>query len=308
MEYTLHQLEIFKKVAELKSVTRASEALFLTQPAISIQLKKLQEQFPQPLFEVIGRQLHITDFGNEVVTHAEKILNEVEALNTHTLSRHGQLTGKLKIALVSTAKYVMPHFLTDFIQANEGVTLSMDVTNKSSVIQSLEKNLVDFALVSIIPDNLKINSIQLMRNRLFLVGGRQYTPGKSMITKKQLAALPMLYREYGSATRQAMERYMKQNSIPIVKRLELTSNEALKQAIIAGLGFSIMPLIGLKNELETGDVQIIPAKGLPMETQWNLIWLKSKNLSPTALAFTEYIKENRHDIIHRLFEWTEKYD
>lgn len=307
MDYTLHQLEIYKKVAELKSVTRASEALFLTQPAISIQLKKLQEQFPQPLFEVIGRQLYITEFGEEVANYVEKILNEVEALNLRTHTFNGQLAGKLKIALVSTAKYVMPYFLTDFIKANSGVTLSMDVTNKATVLQSLEQNQVDFALVSVIPENLKINAISLMKNKLFLVGGRQYEASDSNIPKKKIAELPMLFREYGSATRQIMENYLNKQGIPKEMRLELTSNEAIKQAIIAGLGYSIMPLIGIKNELETGDIQIIPAKGLPITTNWNLIWLESKKLSVTAQAYTEFIKENKQNIINNSFEWFEKY-
>ena len=307
MEYTLHQLEIFKKVAELKSVTLAAKSLYLTQPAISIQLKKLQDQFSQPLFEIIGRQLYITDFGKEVVIHAEKILNEVEELNTYTSNLSGQLTGKLKIALVSTAKYAMPYFLTDFLKTHTGVTLSMDVTNKASVINSLEKNLVDFALVSLVPEDKNIHSIQLMKNRLYLIGGRNFEPDKSPISKKQMAQLPMLYRENGSATRLLMETYMRKNNLPVIKRLELTSNEALKQAIIAGLGFSIMPLIGIKNELETGDIQIIPAKGLPMETNWQLIWLKSKRLSPTAKAYTEYLREKGDEIINNHFSWYEKY-
>ncbi|MFT4535938.1 MAG: DNA-binding transcriptional LysR family regulator [Saprospiraceae bacterium] len=307
MNYTLHQLEIYKKVAELESVTRASEELYLTQPAISIQLKKLQEQFPQPLFEVIGRKLYITDFGKEVAHSVDKILYEVESLNAKTLTFNGQLAGKLKIALVSTAKYVMPYFLTDFIKENSGVTLSMDVTNRASVIQSLEKNLVDFALVSVIPDTLKVNCIPLMQNKLYLVGGRQHNLIKTKISKKNIAKLPMLYREYGSATRQAMENYMDEQGIPNVKRLELTSNEALKQAIIAGLGYSIMPLIGIKNELETGDIQIISAKNLPIITFWNLIWLKSKRLSPTAEAFTEYLSTRKDEIIDQSFVWFEKY-
>jgi DNA-binding transcriptional LysR family regulator len=307
MNYTLHQLEIYKKVAELQSVTKASEELYLTQPAISIQLKKLQEQFPHPLFEVIGRQLYITDFGKEVALSVDRILEEVESLNTKTLTFSGELAGTLKIALVSTAKYVMPFFLKKFIEVHQGVKLSMDVTNKATVIQSLEKNLVDFALVSVIPENLNINSIQLMQNKLFLIGGKKYNLTKNKITKKQISNLPMLYREYGSATRQAMESYISSLGIPNVKRLELTSNEALKQAIIAGLGYSVMPLIGIKNELETGDIQIIPAKGLPIITHWNMIWLKSKKLSPTALAYTEYLKKYKEDVIKSSFDWFEQY-
>lgn len=307
MHYTLHQLEIYKKVAELQSVTRAAEELYLTQPAISIQLKKLQEQFSQPLFEVIGRKLFITDFGKEVAVAVDKILSEVGDLNMKMLTNNGQLAGKLKIALVSTAKYVMPYFLINFLNEHSGVTLTMDVTNKSSVINSLEKNLVDFALVSVIPENLKINSVELMQNKLFLIGGRDCKQSSKNILKKEIAKLPMLYREYGSATRTAMENYMDSQGIPNIKRLELTSNEAIKQAIIAGLGYSIMPLIGVKNELETGDIKIIKAKGLPIITNWNLIWLKSKRLSPASEAYVEYLRSNSQIVIKSSFDWFEKY-
>ena len=307
MNYTLHQLAIYKKVADLQSVTKASKALYLSQPAISIQLKKLQDQFTQPLFEVVGRQLYITDFGKEVAISIERILNEVDSLNMKTLTFNGELAGKLKIALVSTAKYVMPYFLTDFIKNNLGITLSMDVTNKRSVIESLENNLVDFALVSVLPDKLKINSIKLMQNKLFLVGGKQYQATKKYIPKKKISALPMLYRENGSATRQAMENFMNAQGITVNRRLELTSNEAVKQAIIAGLGYSIMPLIGVKSELENGDIQIIPIKGLPIATTWNLIWLQSKKLSVIAAAYTTYLRENNKKIISENFEWCEKY-
>jgi len=307
MHYTLHQLEIFCKVAEAESITRAAEALYLTQPAISIQIKKFQSQFSQPLFEVIGRQLFITDFGKEIATAAECILNEVEALNSKTLTFNGKLAGRLKIALVSTAKYVMPYFLTDFIHEHKGVTLTMDVTNKASVIQSLEKNAVDFALVSVVPDDLKINSVTLMQNKLFLVGGRQHAMKTQVISSKKINKLPMLYRENGSATRQAMEGYLSSQGIVSDKRLELTSNEAVKQAIIAGLGYSIMPLIGIKNELETGDIQLLPAKGLPIITSWQLIWLKSKKLSATAQAYVEYLESHNREIISSKFDWFEKY-
>ena len=307
MNYTLHQLEIYKKVAELQSVTKASEELYLTQPAISIQLKKLQEQFSEPLFEIIGRRLYITDFGKEVAISVDKILNEVGDLNTKMLTYNGQLAGKLKIALVSTAKYVMPFFLKDFLNEHQGVNLMMDVTNKASVINSLEKNLVDFAMVSVIPDNLNIDSVQLMDNKLFLMGGKDYTCKKNAISKKEISKMPMLYREYGSATRQAMENYMKSQGIPNVKRLELKSNEAVKQAAVAGLGYSIMPLIGVKNELVSGDLQIIKAKGLPIITNWNLIWLKSKRLSHTAGVYVDYLRENSESIIHSSFSWFEKY-
>lgn len=307
MKYSLHQLEIFHKVSELKSVTRASEELFLTQPAVSIQLKNFQDQFQIPLFEVVGRKIYITEFGEEITLAAEKILEEVNAINYKALSFQGELAGKLKVAIVSTAKYVMPYFLTNFINQHKGVDLSMDVTNKSEVVRSLENNEIDFAMVSTIPKHLKINRIQLMDNKLYLVGGKQYKPTGKPLTSKEFEHLPLIYREQGSATRNKMEYFITSNKISNYKKMELKSNEALKQAIIAGLGYSIMPLIGIKNELKNKDLQIIPVKKLPMTTNWNLIWLKSKNLSSIAKSFIENINEHKDDIIETHFDWFENY-
>jgi len=307
MNYTLHQLEIFNKVAELKSVTRTSEELFLTQPAVSIQLKKFQDQFNIPLFEVVGRKLYITDFGEEIALMAQKILNEVAAINYKSLEYKGELAGKLKIAIVSTAKYAMPYLLSDFMHQNKGVDLLMDVTNKATVLNSLENNKADFAMVSTIPKNLKINNIKLMKNKLYLVGSKKFTSNQKNISKKQFEKLSLIYRENGSATRLIMEKYIAENEISIYKKMELTSNEAIKQAVIAGLGVSIMPLIGIKNSLHTSELKIIPSKGLPIETNWNLIWLKSKKLSTVAKAFVEHIQTNKDLIIKEHFNWFEAY-
>jgi DNA-binding transcriptional LysR family regulator len=307
MNYTLNQLNIFYTIAQNQSITRAAEELHLTQPAVSIQLKNFQDQFSIPLTEVVGRKLFITDFGREIARAAEEILNQVEAINYKTHAYEGQIAGRLKISTVSTAKYVMPYFLTDFMDANPAVDLSVDVTNKAKVIKSLEQNELDFAMVSVLPDHLKINRVELMQNKLFLVGGSnrelpaQYPKGK--IFQEQ----PLIYRESGSATRNAMETFMRSKGFTNPKKLVLTSNEALKQAIVAGLGYSIMPLIGLKNELKNKDLEIIPYRGLPIITHWNLIWLQSKKLSPTAEAFLKYIKADKDRIIEERFSWFENY-
>ena len=307
MNYTLHQLEIFYKISELKSVTKASEELFLTQPAVSIQLKKFQDQFKNPLFEVVGRKIYITEFGEEIAKAATKILEDVQALNYKALSFQGELAGKLKISIVSTAKYAMPYFLADFIGQHAGVDLVMDVTNKAEVVRSLENNDVDFAMVSTIPKNLKIDRVQLMENKLYLVGGRQYRHVSDNVSPKMLEQLPLIYREQGSATRNAMERFMTSHKISTYKKMELTSNEAVKQAVVAGLGFSIVPLIGIKNELINGDLQIIPVKDLPIVTNWNLIWLSSKNLSSIAKRFVEHINDNKSGIMETHFNWFQDY-
>lgn len=307
MNYTLHQLKIFYNIAHYQSITRAAEALHLTQPAVSIQLKNFQEQFSIPLTEVVGRKLYITDFGKEIAEAAEAIIHQVEAINYKTHAFEGKIAGRLTISTVSTAKYVMPYFLTDFMEANPGVDLVMDVTNKSKVVRSLEENEIDFAMVSVLPEHLKVRRVELMQNKLFLVRGtrREYPSGasKSDIFRKE----PLIFREQGSATRMAMENFMERKGLENPKRLELTSNEALKQALIAGLGYSIMPLIGLKDELRNGDLEIIPFRGLPIITHWNLIWLKSKNLSPTAEAYLDFVRKEKDRIIDEQFNWFDNY-
>ena len=184
MNYTLHQLRVFLKVAENQSITKASEELCLTQPAVSIQLKKLQDQFSIPLTEVIGRKIYITDFGKEIAAAAENILNQVDAINYKTMQYKDQLAGKLRVSVASTGKYVMPYFLSGFMNAHRGVDLNMDVTNKTYVVKSLENNEVDFSLVSIIPDQLDIYQEPLLQNKLFLVGSPKLKLKEEKIEKE----------------------------------------------------------------------------------------------------------------------------
>lgn len=265
-------------------------------------MKNFQDQFKLPLFEIVGRKLYITEFGEEISNTAAKILDEVEAINYKSALFEGKLAGKLKIAIVSTAKYAMPYFLSYFIKKNEMVDLTMDVTNKMSVIRSLENNECDFAMVSTIPKKLNIERIELMKNSLYFVANKNYkTVDKSIL--KELNKTPFIFRENGSATRLAMEKYLIKHKIKIQKKMELTSNEAVKQAVIAGLGISIMPAIGIKNELLKGELQILNIKDLPIETNWNLIWLKSKNLSSVSKAFKKHIQENKNTIIKNQFDW-----
>ncbi len=305
MNYTLHQLQVFLKVAQTQSVTKASEALHLTQPAVSIQLRNFQDQFEIPLTEVIGRKIFITDFGKEIAVAAENILNEVYAINYKTLAYKGQLAGRLKISVVSTGKYVMPYFLADFIKKHEGIELLLDVTNKAMVIESLEKNEVDFSLVSVLPEHLQLEKVELMQNKLYLVGNALHQFEAKPQGKSIFETLPLIYREQGSGTRYVMEKYIEQNKIPVRKKMELTSNEAVKQAVIAGLGYSVMPLIGIKNELTNGDLKLIEVEGFPIKSTWNLIWLKNKSFSPVANSFLHYIRQEKDRIIAEKFGWIE---
>lgn len=307
MHYTLHQLQIFLKIVENKSITKAAEALNLTQPAVSIQLKKLQDQFDIPLTEVIGRQLYITHFGNEIAITAQKVLDEVETISYKSKNFKGILSGKLMLSVVSTGKYVMPYFLSDFLHHNKGIDLIMDVTNKSKVVKSLVNNEIDFALVSILPDDIQLQSEILLENKLYLIGNQNAV---SKINNDDLDVIneyPLIYREEGSATRLVMENYLYRNGLQSAKKMQLTSNEAVKQAVIAGIGYSIMPIIGLKNELEKGDLKIIEMKGFPIKSNWYLVWLKNKSLSPVAEAYLSYVRDEKSKLKSAYFSWIDNY-
>jgi len=303
MKYTLHQLEVFLEIVDKGSITKAAESLFLTQPAVSIQLKKFQSQFPIPLIEIIGRKVYVTTFGKEIAQAARKILEEVSAIDHKINQYQSKLAGDLTISVVSTGKYLMPYYLSHFVNTHPGIDFSMDVTNKLKVVEDLEENRVDFALVSVLPEHLSLERLPLIKNSLYLVAGTEREKGrkgnKSLIFKEQ----PLLFREPGSATRNAMEKFMQRIHTPTRKKIVLTSNEALKQAVIAGLGYSIMPMIGIRNAVDQGDITVIPYKGLPIHTQWNLVWLKRKKLSPVALAFIDYLKQEKETIKAKYFDW-----
>ncbi len=304
MNYTIHQLRIFVKITEKESITRAAEELHLTQPAVSIQLKNLQEQFDIPLIQVIGRKIHVTDFGKEIAEASKKILAEVEKIKHKKYAYRGLLYGNLTISVVSTGKYVMPYFLAGFHSIHKGIDLQIDVTNRSTVIDSFQKNESDFALVSVLPDLKNFERIELMGNDLYLIKKKS----ELKITKlEELNQLPLILREEGSATRITSENFISKNEITPVQKIVLTSNEAVKQGVLAGLGYSIMPIIGLKSELSNGELEIIPFEGLPITTQWNLIWQKEKQLSPIASEFVSYLRENKTEVIKENFDWYENY-
>jgi DNA-binding transcriptional LysR family regulator len=303
MNYTLHQLHVFTKVVETRSITKAAEELFMTQPAVSIQLKKLQEQFDIPLTEVVRKRMRITEFGMEIYRMAERVLNEVHAINYKTQAFKGLLTGRLSISVVSTGKYVMPYFLADFMKSHPGLELSMDVTNKSKVIGSLTSGEIDFALVSVLPEKLNIYEEALLDNELYFVGNKNHSLPKSKLSKSELENESLIFREEGSATRKIMEDFFEQKSLRVRKKFELTSNEAVKQAVLAGLGISMMPIIGIREELLHKRMKIIPVTGMPIKTKWRLIWLSEKPLSPVAKAYLEFLKLKKMDSIKEYFNF-----
>jgi DNA-binding transcriptional LysR family regulator len=193
----------------------------------------------------------------------------------------------------------MPYFLGDYLKQNSGVDLTMDVTNYSQVLNSLLQYEIDFALISDDPENIKFEKFDLIKNELFLVGNNH--SNNPLNGDKSINESTFLFREAGSRTRLIMENFLSKNKIKIKKKIELTSNEAVKQSVIAGIGYSIMPLIGIRNEIEAGLLKIIPMKGLPIQTNWRLIWLKEKRLSPIAESYLSFLEKEKENIIKNYF-------
>ncbi len=301
MDFTLHQLRIFLAVAEQASMTKAAEQMHMTQPAVSIQMRNLQDQFPFPLTEVIGRQLYLTDYGREILSKAQEIVSLVDGIEEHTQRMMGNLSGTIKMASVSTGKYVAPHLLSKFLSQHSGVHLKLDVTNRQSVLESLSTNAVDFGLIPVLYDNDSLQSEELFPNKLVVVcsGVNPISTWKDLVASEDLS---YILREAGSSTRNVMERFLEKYSWKNNKRLELTSNEAVKQAVIANLGWSLIPLIGLQNELVNGQLKLIKHELLPEDSTWHIVWMKNKKHSPAAQEFLHFLRNEKEQLQQSLFD------
>jgi DNA-binding transcriptional LysR family regulator len=306
MDFSLRQLQLFCSVVEHASITKASIELDLTQPAISIQLKKLQANFELPMIEILGKKVVITDFGRSFYAQAKDILSKVEDFKYGIESLNGILSGKLKISTVSTGKYIMPFYLKNFLDKNKQVDLKLDVSNRKQVIADIMNHEIDFALVSVLPNEEQFHELILMKNPLYLIG-----PKSKLIKNfdsKSSKEYPLIYREEGSGTRLVMQRHFESiNYSPKIK-MELTSNEAVKQAVIAGLGYSMLSLLSIKNELIQKELEIVPDVQMRVRSTWRLIWLKNKQLSPVASAFLQHVLEQKDNIYRENFSWVEEFE
>lgn len=307
MNFTLHQLRVFLVVAEMKSITQAARELNMTQPAVSIQLKNLQDQFDLPLTEVIGRKLYVTDFGREIESIARRVLGEVDSIKDHSLRFQGVLSGKLRIASASTGKYILPYYLRNFLAENPHVELEMEVSNKNKVMERLRNNEADFVLLTVMPSDLDLYEEVLMPNRLYLFGSTENVKSlQQNLGNALFRELPLIFREEGSGTRYTMQQFFQKSNISPRIGLSLNSTEAVKQAVLAGLGYSVLPLVSVVDELMLNKLTIIPVKGFPLRNNWRMVWLQKKQLTAVASAFLNYIKEHKQQIYQTHFSHLEK--
>ena len=303
MNISLTQLRALKAIALQESITGAARSLNMTQPAVSIQLKNLQEQFEVPLTEIIGKRIHITEFGQELVEMADRIFDEVAQIEQKMLGLKGLLGGKIRISAVSTGKYIIPYLMADFMKIHPHVEISLEVSNRYSVLAHLQENTTDLALISVSPpSDLAFDSITLEENKWYLACAPDLAEKfQAQIDANNWSKVPFILREKGSGTRLKMEEFFNSRNIKVDSKMELATNEAVKQAVMAGLGASVLSNFSMSQEIEDHRITLLKYPDLPIKSMWKLIWLKQKKHSPAVLAFIRWISENKKSIFKSHF-------
>ena len=290
LHLTLRQLKVFESVARHLSYSRAAEELHLTQPAVSMQIKQLEDNISLPLFEHLGKRIYLTEAGRELYQYSRAISQQLADMEVALDELKGMERGKLNISVVTTANYFAPHLLAKFCQRFPGVTVSLNVSNRETVLKQLTDNLIDLAIMGQPPENLDIDSESFMENPLVVVAPPNHPLCQEHnIPVKRLANETFLVRESGSGTRSAMERFFAAHKININKGMETDTTEAIKQAVQAGMGLGIMSQHTAELELETGRLKILEVQGFPIIRYWHVVNRKNKRLSSVANAFREFL-------------------
>lgn len=288
--WTLQQLRLFESVARQRSYTRAAEELHLSQPAVHIQVKRLEENMGLPLIDQAGKKLLLTRAGEEVYAAAMDVMNRLNILSTTLVDMKGMVSGPLKVATVSSAKFFLPHFLGQFLREYPEVQPQLTVTNRARVTERLMSNLDDFVVMGQIPENLDLVVQPFLENILVIAAHPEHAlVGEKNIQIERFASERFLLREPGSGTRAFTERLFADNKVKLKTYMELGSSEAIKQAIIANLGVSILSLRSLDLELETKRIAILDVEGLPLRRMWHVVHLGGKKLGLTASVFRDYL-------------------
>ena len=296
---TLRQLQILVAVARHGGYTRAAEALHLTQPTVSMQVKKLSEAIGMPLFEQSGKKLQLTPAGRKTLDASRDILNRLELLGGEISSLTGEVKGELRIAVVTTAKYFMPHLLGVFVQRYPDVEPRLMVTNREKVLERLEEAQDDLLIMGKVPKELDVQSTPFLDNDLVVIAPPGHRLAKKRaIPLKRLLEERILLREPGSGTRLAMDKLFREQGLELEPYMELGSIEAIKQAVMAGLGISVMSTHNLRLELDSGKICVLDVKGFPLRRHWFAVHASNRKLSLVAHTFLNFIRDEGSAILH----------
>lgn len=290
MRFSLRQLHIFEAVARHLSYTRAAEELFLTQPAVFTQVKQLEDSVGLPLLERIGKQLHLTAAGTEVLASARETREALERLEMRLSDMQGLKRGRLRVTIVTTAKYLIPRLLGEFCARYPGIEAALTVTNREKLLARLAANEDDLVVLGTPPENLDVVALPIADNPLVVIARNDHPLMKAkQVTLKRLAEEPFILREPGSGTRLAVEKHFADHGLKVRVRMELGSNEAIKQAIAGGLGISILSSHTLALEGDQGLLQPLNVKGFPLLRQWYVAYPTGKHLSAVAETFLGHL-------------------
>jgi LysR family transcriptional regulator, low CO2-responsive transcriptional regulator len=290
MHVTLHQLKVFQTVAESQSFTRAAEVLHLTQPAVSIQVKQLEDNVGLPLLEVVGKKIYLTQAGEELLRYSRGINRSLNEATQVLDELKGMQRGRLTIAVASTANYFAPRLLATFNCRFEHVKVSLDVTNREGLLRHLETNDVDIVIMGRPPDNLDLAAEAFMDNPLVVIAPPSHPlTATQHINVLDLQSQTFLIREQGSGTRIAMERCFREKNMTLSTGMEMNSNEAIKQAVQAGLGLGIVSRHTIELELETQRLVVLDVDSFPIVRHWYIVHRRGKRLSKIATAFREFV-------------------
>lgn len=286
---TLRQLQILLALKEHGSVTGASEALYLTQPTVSMQLKNLADKIGMPLYQQQGKKLQFTDAGLEVLKTAKDVVDCFDQLEMRLSALQGLAAGKLRIAVVSTAKYFIPHLLGEFCKLYPNVEVNFSVGNRQQIIDRMKDNQDDFYVFTYPPKEIDLVTIKFLDNPLVAIAHSQHPLAqKKRISLQQFFKLPFLLRERGSGTRYAIERFLEKKKLQLNTRMIIESNEAIRHSVMSDLGVSILSAYTLVYGEDAG-LSVLPVTGLQIRSQWYLGYLENKHLSPIAQRFLEWV-------------------
>ena len=289
---TLRQLKVFEAVARNLSFTRAAEELHTTQPTVSIQLKQLTDIVGQPLLEQIGKKVFLTDAGRELLKVCRNIFEGLSRFEMLMSDMKGVKAGRLQLAVITTAKYFVPRLLGLFCQRYPGIDVSLKVDNRERLLQRMTDNLDDLYVLGQPPEHMDVELKPFLENPMVVLAARTHPlAGLKNILPQRLTEEPFLMREPGSGTRLATEKFFGERGLKVKVRMELGSNEAIKQAVAGGLGIAVLSAHTLALERSADDLVILDVKGFPIRRHWYLAYSKDKQLSVVAKVFLEFLQE-----------------
>jgi len=298
MRITLKQLKIFETVAEQQSYTEAAKQLFLTQPAVSMQIKQLEEQTGLPLFDRSGKQISLTVAGTELLHHAYLVHQQIREAQQAMDEMRGLKRGRLHLTMASTASYFAPRLLAVFCERYPDVQVSLKVANRDGLLQALEDNTTDIVIMGKPPGGMAVESEMFMENPLVIIAPADHPlTSRKKIPLNEITAHPFIVRERGSGTRAAVERFLAQHDIERPGGMEMNSSEAIKQAVQAGLGLGVVSMHTLEMEMALKRLIVLDVEDFPVMRHWRLVYRRDKRFSAIARAFHDYIVDEANTII-----------